>query len=449
MDLFFTTGQVADELKVSSQTIRNLCVSGQIKAERSPGGHFRIPPSELERVKALESLPVAARATVSGSASRQTKPNPNQLLAEPSAEVIESAEQAYVSDRELVADTNKLERMKIRKQAVELQDFFDAREQAELDKQIAEDRQWQEQQERRRQERRAELAAEERQRFTNRWIARALTTHKPTDAPEHYALVVRDNLISTLGILEPDTSEAVVEAFVNASIAHSLRPSRATEERLQAKRAAVARAIASLPIRMQWNDGWEARARKAASDAVESSSENASALHLVATAESAVRPLIAQFEHNERIRSIVESLHLTESNREDREEAQEAVTAALSKLPTSTSERELAQAKEKTLAPIRERIAARLQQQREEEERQQKLAAKERLVQSGLSEIYLYACQMLREFDYPSHETAGEIEQRVRPEVEKRLRKELSGEEDQNDVLRLVHEIMREIERCD
>jgi excisionase family DNA binding protein len=140
MDFFFTTGQVADELKVSSQSIRNLCGSGQIKAERSPGGHLRIPPSELERLKALESLPAAARATISGSASRQGKPNPpNQLLAEPSAEVIESAEQAYVSDRELVADTNKLQRMKIRKEAIELQDFFDARDGAQLEKEFAED----------------------------------------------------------------------------------------------------------------------------------------------------------------------------------------------------------------------------------------------------------------------------------------------------------------------
>jgi excisionase family DNA binding protein len=123
MDFFFTSGQVAKELKVSSQTIRNLCLSGQIKAQRSPGGHFRVPPGELERLKALESLPAAARATISGSASHQAKPTPNPLLAEPSTQVIESAEHAYVSDREVVTDTNKLQRMKIRKEAIELQDL--------------------------------------------------------------------------------------------------------------------------------------------------------------------------------------------------------------------------------------------------------------------------------------------------------------------------------------
>jgi excisionase family DNA binding protein len=449
MDFFFTTGQVADELKVSTQTIRNLVTSGQIKAERSAGGHFRIPPSELERLKALESLPAAARATISGSASRQAKPNPNQLLAEPSAEVIESAEQAYVSDRELVADTNRLQRMKIRKEAIELQDFFDAREEAQLEKEFAEDQRCQEQQERQSQERWAELAAEERRRFTRQWIARALTTHKPADAPEDFALLIQDDLLSTLDRLEPDTSDSVVEAFVNASIARSLRPSRAAEERLQAKRTAVARAIGNLPIRMQWDDDWEARARKAASDAVEGASEKASAPHLMATAESAVRPLIAQFEHEERFRSVLESIHLTDGNCEDREEAQEAVAAALSRLPIGTSKRELARATEKALVGIRERIAARLQQQRDENDCQQRLAAKERLVQSGLNEVFWHARRMLEEFTYDPDETASQIEERVKSEVEKRLRKELSGAEARDDVRSLVHEVMREVERCD
>jgi hypothetical protein len=271
--------------------------------------------------------------------------------------------------------------------------------------------------------------------------------HKPADAPEDFALIVRDDLLSTWNNLEPDTSESVVEAFVNASIAHSLRPSRAAEERHEAKRTAVMRALSNLPVQMQWDEDWEARARKTASDAVEGVAENASALHLAATAESAIRPLIAEFRHAEKIRSIVESIYLTEGNSEDRQEAREAIAAALSKLPTSTSERELAQAKEKTLAPIRERIAARLQQQRDENNRQERLVTKERLVQSGLNEMFWHARRMLQEFTYDPDETASQIEQRVKSEVEKRLR-ELRGEEDREDVTRLVHQVMEQLEGC-
>jgi excisionase family DNA binding protein len=449
MDLFFTTGQVADELKVSGQTIRNLCGSGQIKAERSPGGHFRISPSELERLKALESLPAAARATISGNASRQAKPTPNPLLAEPSAEVIESAEAAYVSDRELVADTNKLQRMRIRKEAVELQDFFDGREETELERRFEEDRRSQEFEEHQRRERWAEWAEEERQRFTRQWVARALTTYKPANSPEDYALAIQDDLLSTLSKLEPDTSEAVVEAFVNASIARSLRPSRAAEERLEAKRTAITRALSNIPVPMRWDEKWEISARKAAIDAVEKAAENASPPSLDAAAEAAVQPLIAQFEHEARIRSVLESIRLAEGNREDQEDAQEAAATALSGLPPGTSERALSQAREKALAPIRERIAARLQQQREEDDYQQRLAAKERLVRSGLNEVFLYGHQLLRDFIYDPDETAFQIEERVKSQIEKKLRKELSGEEDREAVTRLVRQAMEQLEGCE
>src|SRR5262249_12714622 len=83
MDFFFTTGQVAKELKCSDQTIRNLCASGQITASRSAGGHYRIAPAELERLRALGELPAVARATISNGA-RQLKKNPHELLGPPS-----------------------------------------------------------------------------------------------------------------------------------------------------------------------------------------------------------------------------------------------------------------------------------------------------------------------------------------------------------------------------
>ena len=59
-------------------------------------------------VKALESFPAVARAIVSNGA-RQAKKNPHDLLAPPSAQVIESAETAFVSDRQLTTDTNRLQ----------------------------------------------------------------------------------------------------------------------------------------------------------------------------------------------------------------------------------------------------------------------------------------------------------------------------------------------------
>jgi excisionase family DNA binding protein len=69
MDRYLTTGQVAQELKTTSQTVRNYCESGVIQATRSAGGHYRIEPAELARLKSLESLPPVARATLSGNSA--------------------------------------------------------------------------------------------------------------------------------------------------------------------------------------------------------------------------------------------------------------------------------------------------------------------------------------------------------------------------------------------
>jgi hypothetical protein len=59
-----------------------------------------------------------------------------------------------------------------------------------------------------------------------------------------------------------------------------------------------------------------------------------------------------------------------------------------------------------------------------------------------------YAERMLREFDYDRSETAWSIDARVRSEVRKVLEEELSGRETEQEVGRMVREVMREIEGC-
>jgi hypothetical protein len=151
------------------------------------------------------------------------------------------------------------------------------------------------------------------------------------------------------------------------------------------------------------------------------------------------------------------------------------------------------------LAPIRERVKSRLQRQRDEDDRQAMIArlksrlawglaeedkaaamaaaaaaiesspvgasieqwekagqavidchvAKCRLIERGLHEVYRHAQQMLRDFDYDDRETAWRLEERLKPQVEEALRKELNGSEQPDDVVDRVHEIMEEIEGCD
>src|ERR1017187_8785696 len=49
--LFYSTGQVARQLGTTLATIRILCENRVIAAETTPGGHWRVPTSEVERLK--------------------------------------------------------------------------------------------------------------------------------------------------------------------------------------------------------------------------------------------------------------------------------------------------------------------------------------------------------------------------------------------------------------
>jgi hypothetical protein len=452
---FYRTGQAGKHLGISSYRVRQLCESGLIPdAELTEGGQWIVPGSQIEKFN-REGVPPTPKTvdtagpTASGNSAARSRRNPNPLIAKPSTDAVDAAEDSFISERKLVADSHQLARMRVRKDAFELGDWFEFREQAKIQRELEEDRRREEYEERQIQQRRAELATEEQERFTAKWISHALTTYKPADAPADFAILIQDDLLSTLARLRPTTSDSVVEAFVKASIASSLRPSRAAEERSQAKRVAVKRALYDLPVRMEWDEDWNTRARNAASDAVGAAREDATASDLVGVAKLAVRPLIAQYRHQENIHSALDSVRLAEASYDDQQDARETVAAALAGLPTGSGDREITQAKEKALSPIRDRIAARIRQQQEDTDHRNKLAAKEQLVRSGLNEVYWHACNMLREFDDYEDETALDIQERVKSEVEKTLRRELSGDEDLETVTQLVHEVMEKCEHCE
>ncbi len=52
-DKLLTTGESAKELHVTSMTIRTWYYKGLLKAVRLPGGHLRVPASEVERLKCV------------------------------------------------------------------------------------------------------------------------------------------------------------------------------------------------------------------------------------------------------------------------------------------------------------------------------------------------------------------------------------------------------------
>jgi excisionase family DNA binding protein len=486
MDHYLTTGQVAQQLRTSSQTIRNYCESGVIKATRSAGGHYRIEPGELERLKNLESLPPVARATLTGDSARPAaKRNPNELLAEPSIDAIDAAEQAYQSERNLAADTHQLARLRVRREATELEDWFQDRRQAQLDRQFEEERRQEEEYKQKILQRQAQAAAAARREFEKRWLEWAFS-RKPWDGPADYSLLVKPHVMAALTEIEPDENHYTIETQIDAAISRALEPWRRTEQR----RKAIEDAVQALPISMRWNHDydWEARARIVASEAVALVREDASPKELEAIAEEAVNPLIRRHERAEWIEAQVRHLTLANDTMDDDADAREAVREALSSLPINASRQQLEQAKDSALGPIRDRIAMRVLKSRidswvpaelpnaekttaistateavvalpagtssDELEKTAREAidrqtAKSRLIEQGLREVPRHARRMLREYEYGRNETAGDIEQRVKGEVEKRLRQKLDGTETLDDVLDLVDDLMEAAEVCD
>src|SRR2546425_448807 len=92
-ELYFSTGQAAKEWGVSVATVRALlCASGAIEHETTPGGQYRVPKSVVDKLK-RDGLPAVPRPLPEDN-SRPTRPRHGHpaLLAEPSDDVIESAE---------------------------------------------------------------------------------------------------------------------------------------------------------------------------------------------------------------------------------------------------------------------------------------------------------------------------------------------------------------------
>jgi excisionase family DNA binding protein len=495
MDYFFTTGQVAKELKCSDQTIRNLCASGQIAASKSPGGHYRIAPAEVERLKALESLPAVPRAALAAAAANSTRQPKHELLAPPSVDAIESAEDAYRTERELATDTHQLARKRIRREGVELDDWFEARDEARRDKQLEEERREQEYYERQTRLRQTQAAADERRQFERKWLSYAMERQVWEDGPSDYAVVIRPEVMATLAEVRPDEEHDTVEQLVKAAIARALQPWRSAQERLKA----IQRAVNKLPWPMWVDDNWKARARTAAAAAVDKARADASPEELTAIAQQAVHPLIETYKHNERVDEAVRYLRIPGGTNDEDQEAREVARVELSLLPVDAGPRQFEQAKENAIAPIRARIEARIQSQRDEQERQallsrlasslpwdlsntektttldkaaeafaalpaeaspeqreqagqqaiERQAAKQRLIEEGLREVPRHARRVRQEYRYSSKETATDIEQRVKGEVQKMLSEELDGTESMNVVRDMVDDLIEELEGCE
>ena len=135
---YFRSGQVAKQLGVSSYHVRRLCEVGEINADLTAGQQWRIPQSEVARLRreGIPDIPVESDdgPDESPSAScREEDPGepPAGLLAAPSDEVIGAAEEVKIVE-------SRLQKRRLEKQAEELEDWFRDRNRRQAAQETAE-----------------------------------------------------------------------------------------------------------------------------------------------------------------------------------------------------------------------------------------------------------------------------------------------------------------------
>jgi excisionase family DNA binding protein len=160
--LFYSTGQVARQLGTTAAAVRVLCENRAIAAETSPGGHWRVPASEVERFK-REGLPPIPRPLPNPSAPPAENGAANghayaDLVEEPSDEV------ALAADRVAITRST-LEQRKVEREIEENEDWFRDRQRREAEAKAAERRKAE-----------AEQAQQRHQEWLQQWMQYALNS---------------------------------------------------------------------------------------------------------------------------------------------------------------------------------------------------------------------------------------------------------------------------------
>ncbi len=372
-EMFFSTGQVARELRVTQARILALCQNRLIAAEITDGGHFRIPKSELDRLK-QSGLPAAPRAMPNSAAAepnarsrRGDSPRRSDLRVQQFGQEEETTEQLEALEREVQA-------IGLRRQKEEALDWFRQREERDAERIAA-----QEIEKRRQLE--VEDVARRRERWENRWHRHALKL-LPKEVSPSVKLAVPSLVQEALQKTNPNQPDFMSRRLVNAAVEEVLGPWR----RRKQVETIVEKAADRLPLSARsWltPTEWQIRAKQAARRAVEELAGNASLREIEHAAQFAVESIRREFEFQElrtKITSTV-SIVLRGETSDEREEAQDAVTHALATLPFGTSQRELERVRDIRLASIQKRINERIAREQEERRRKQDHQMRERLLE--------------------------------------------------------------------
>jgi hypothetical protein len=309
--ILYRVGQAAKDCGVSSYKIRRLCESGLIDAEFS-GKQWQIPAGEVDRLK-RDGVPSAPKIVDTDDAEPSRAPNAKAataLLADPSPEMIAAAEEAEMSGQQLTVSKNKLEQNKVRREQVEIEDFFTDRQKRLKEQEAEENRRYEEELEADARRRHNEAAAGKRQAFFSEWLEYALG-RKPYNAPDEVELDIHAEVLTTLVKLDTSERDFVVRRLVDAAVERGLKTWKAGE----AKRDAIEDAISQLPWLMKHDKAWKAQAAKIAREALKDVS--VSKEEMASLARAALQPLTREFAQVGKIEEAVKGVRVDGANYEE------------------------------------------------------------------------------------------------------------------------------------
>jgi excisionase family DNA binding protein len=352
--LFYSTGQVARQLGTTLATIRIFCENRVLAAETTPGGHWRVPASEVERLKRDGLPPIprplpteSAPPASNGTAGRHGHP---EVLTAPSDEVVSAADQVAIT-------RSMLEKRKIDRELEENEDWFRDRQGRQAAAEAAE-------------RRRTEVKQAEQRRllWVQQWTQYALNS-LPYGARREVEMEVHTLVQETLSVLQPSQPAAITQHLVDAAVHRALGPWTRKQE--------MERALQAGMNKLSWNirygseyAGLKQRAWEAAVAAVRQVREEASYHEVETAAVQAVQPMIREYEYQEACQRIVGRIYIYDATREEGEAAKEAVRKALAALPIDAAAKQLEKAEETALAPYKAAVATRKEKARLESAKQ-------------------------------------------------------------------------------
>jgi excisionase family DNA binding protein len=413
--LFYSTGQVARQLGTTLPTIRTLCENRLIAAETTPGGHLRVPASEVERLK-RDGLPPIPRPLPTESVP-QVRNGPDgrrrshqDPMDETSDEVLSAADQVAIT-------RSMLEKRKIDREVEENEDWFRERQRQQAAAEAAE-----------RQRTEAKQAERQRQLWVQRWVQFALNS-LPYGARREVEMEVHTTVQEALSVLQPSQPESITRHLVDAAVHRALRPWTRKQE--------MERALQAGMNRLSWDvrngSGYASLKQRAWDAAVAAATrvrEEASYDEMETAAVQAVQPMIREYDHLQACQRIAGRIYIFDATWEEQQAAKEAVRDALAALPVGVTPKELEKAEETALAPFKAAVATRKEKARLESEEQCLRRAAEWKVDPQLDHIMRY---LEREYDFDGGYSAMRREAaRLRPLIRKALIDELLENPDMN-----------------